>query len=298
VIAPKQGDIVVTVVNNTAMGTNNSTSHLIQTIQSKLQRVLEENMDLEQLSIIERKIAYRLVVTVTILFVESIASITLFDACLVAAIAALIDTRIPTQPIINDGVLYTTTTTSMSKIGTGRNNAENDISITDAAARETCSDTKSLHMPIIPISITALGVRLPKSTAVMGSTNHDNNESAAAAKAAAKPTSSDVLQWLVDPTTDEQQQISDATIATIVINAAAIPNTTTMDDLNKELDQNKEDILCLQLNPHAATKTSSHVAATTSTVTTTTGVSWVDLENVIAIARRHVKSMYKLIKPK
>ena len=255
-------------------------------MQSKLQRILDENMDLEQLHIVEGKIAYRLVVTVTILFAESITSATLFDVCLVAAVAALLDTKLPTHPIINDGVLYSAST--LPSVG---NDCDDDDTVHDTT--DTNIDTKSLHMPIIPISFTAIGVRIPTSTKGMRNESH---------------TVDSKLMWMVDPTIDEQQ-ISNATIATIVMNAAAIVATTTaMMDGHDDVEQNdnESEILCLQLaptlgySPTISSMTSSFDAAYTSNVanTATAVVSGIDLDNVISIAHQHVKSLFTLIQPK
>ena len=285
--APKQGDIIVTLTHNNTSATGSSTSHSLLTMQSKLQRILDENMDLEQLHIVEGKIAYRLVVTVTILFAESITSATLFDVCLVAAVAALLDTKLPTHPIINDGVLYSAST--LPSVG---NDCDDDDTVHDTT--DTNIDTKSLHMPIIPISFTAIGVRIPTSTKGMRNESH---------------TVDSKLMWMVDPTIDEQQ-ISNATIATIVMNAAAIAATTTamMDghDNDDEQNDNESEILCLQLaptigySPTTSSMTSSFDAVYTSNVANTAPavVSGIDLDNVISIAHQHVKSLFTLIQPK
>jgi exosome complex RNA-binding protein Rrp42 (RNase PH superfamily) len=285
IMTPKQGDIMVTLVQgSTGSGSSSSSSssnnsmtnaHGIHTIQSKLQRVLDENMDLEQLHVIEGKIAYRLVVTITILFVESITGLTLFDACLVAAIAALLDTKLPTRPLIHDGVLYNSSTTSLS-------------SSTDTATGDSSSDPtieqKPLHMPVLPISFTAIGVRFPDDTM-----EKDTRTS---------------LHWIGDPTMDEQI-LSESTVATIVMNAAAIITNTKIDQEEEEEDQ--EDILCLQLTPNTTTTTgtTTHImshslaASNVPTMTTTTAVvvSCHDVDTVVSMARRHVQSMYTLVQP-
>ena len=280
IMTPKQGDIMVTLVQGSTGSTGSGSSssnnsmtnaHGIHTIQSKLQRVLDENMDLEQLHVIEGKIAYRLVVTITILFVESITGLTLFDACLAAAIAALLDTKLPTRPLVHDGVLYNSSTTSLS-------------SSTDTVTGDSSSDAtieqQPLHMPILPISFTAIGVRFPDDTT--------KNE---------KDTS---LHWIGDPTTDEQI-LSESTVATIVMNAAAITTNTKND---KEEEEDQEDILCLQLTPNTTTGTSTHIMRNTlaasnvpTTTTTAVVVSCHDVDTVVSMARRHVQSMYTLVQP-
>lgn len=103
--APNQGDLVVTVTNagNSGIRNGNSTAALnLSSVQSFLQRIVEENLELEQLILIEGKLAYRLAITVAILDDGG----SLLDVCLAAAMAALLDTRLPVQPIIENGVLY------------------------------------------------------------------------------------------------------------------------------------------------------------------------------------------------
>jgi len=125
--APNQGDVVITVVSARSSSIN------IPKLQSFLQRIVEENIDLEQLILQEGKLAYRLAMTVTILS-ESSTCITT-DACVTAISAALLDTRLPAQPIIRDGVVYSS---------------------------DDNSDGKALQMQIVPCSLTAAGVQLTK----------------------------------------------------------------------------------------------------------------------------------------
>ena len=285
IVAPIQGDVTVTLSNNynSTMGA----SHVIQTIQSKLQRILDENIDLEQLHIIEGKMAYRLVVTITILFVESLTSITLFDACLLAATAALLDTKLPTHPNIHDGVLYSSPTT----ISSATSEFETTVTTSTSGIISNLNmETKSLYMPIIPISFTAICVRLPSSTVTDTQTptvNHRNHKKG--------------LHWIGDPTIDEQQ-ISSSTTVTIVLNAAAI--ATASEDQRQGEDI--EEILCIQLTPSSGATAIDHTLATstlsssndTALSTAATAVSWIDLDNVMSMAHRHVKSLHERIQPK
>jgi len=131
--APNQGDVVVTVLN-AGGGQHQSSSSSINSarLQSFLQRIAEENVDLEQLVLQEGRLAYRLAVTVTILAESSMCITT--DASVAAVTAALLDTRLPVQPVIQDGVVY----------------LNNQVD----------ADTKPLQMPILPCSLTAAGVKL------------------------------------------------------------------------------------------------------------------------------------------
>ena len=89
-----QGDIVVTLDNNVSL-------------QSYLQRLLEETLDLTQLSIVSGQAAFRLQLTVQVLNKDG----NLRDACLLACIAALLDTKLPTNTIWESGKVYLKETT-------------------------------------------------------------------------------------------------------------------------------------------------------------------------------------------
>lgn len=283
IVAPKQGDITVTLNynnnNNSIIGV--SASHSIQVIQSKIQRILDENIDLEQLHIIEGKLAYRLVVTITILFVEVITSITLFDACLLAASAALLNTKLHTHPIINDGILYSTPTSSSTTLDHGDHTDTPVASGTSGIVSNANKETKPLHMPVIPISFTALGVRLPISTVTNTLTSNETCKN---------PPKK--FHWIGDPTIDEQQ-ISDSMTVTVVMNAAAM-TTMSKDDHREAEEEDDEEVLHLQVTPTTGTTRIDPSLTSTST----TALSWIDLDNVMSMARRHVKSLNKLIKPK
>lgn len=117
--APKQGDVVVTV-----SGSTNQQQQ--QQLQSFLQRVLEENVDLEQLVVVEGRVAYRLAVSVQVLDESG----NVVDACVAAATTALLDTQLPVNPeVTTDGIVHF---------------AETD-------------EYKALLMPIVPCSLTAAG---------------------------------------------------------------------------------------------------------------------------------------------
>lgn len=130
VAAPKQGDVLVAVSSCT--GVRSSNAHSILSLQSFLQRILEENMDLEQLLLVEGKAAYRLVINISLLHDDSsTSSATLIDVCLAAAVSALLDTKLPAQPVINDGIV--SAYESMRGV-----------------------ETKPINMPIVPCSLTAI----------------------------------------------------------------------------------------------------------------------------------------------
>jgi exosome complex RNA-binding protein Rrp42 (RNase PH superfamily) len=292
IVAPKQGDITVTLSNNNNGTIGTSASHATQTIQSKIQRILDENIDLEQLHIIEGKIAYRLVVTITMLFVESMTSITLFDACLLAATAALLDTKLPTHPIISDGIVYSVPTFHYC------DQTDNTLAGgTPGTISNSNKKTKPLYMPIIPISFTAIGVRLPVHISTDAQTQ-TFNETYRSHK--------NEVHWIGDPTIDEQQ-ISDSMMVTIVMNAATV--ITKSEDHHLPEEENEE-VLFLELTPTNSITTKIDQSLTTSTLSSndtelsattaspTAAVSWIDLDNVMSMAHRHVKLLHALIVPK
>ena len=147
--APKQGDVVVSVVSlcgsSTPSNSSYSSSNNVPRLQSFLQRIVEENVDLEQLVIQEGRLAYRLAVTVTLLAEASWCITT--DASVAAVTAALLDTRLPVQPISQNGVVYFS-----------NNPAE--------------ADSKHLNMPILPCSLTAAGVKMSRAA----TTNEDEKK--------------------------------------------------------------------------------------------------------------------------
>jgi len=109
-----QGDIIVILDNRVSL-------------QSYLQRLLEETLDLTQLSIVSGQAAFRLQVTVQILNSDG----NLRDACLLACVAALLDTKLPTNTIWESGKVH---------------------------LKETSEDCrKRLKMPVIPVPL-SLGI--------------------------------------------------------------------------------------------------------------------------------------------
>jgi exosome complex RNA-binding protein Rrp42 (RNase PH superfamily) len=71
-------------------------------LQLYLNRLLEETLDLEQLSIVPEQAAFRLFITVQILNHDG----NIRDACLLACVAALTDTKLPTNTIWQDGKVW------------------------------------------------------------------------------------------------------------------------------------------------------------------------------------------------
>lgn len=114
-VAPRQGDIMVGLEDGPA------------SLQSFLQRIMDETLELEQLCISEGKLAYRLVATISVL--NDGGSLT--SVSLVSLVAALCDTRLPLQPKIVDGVVH------------------DDATV----------DTRPLNLPVVPFALSASGVR-------------------------------------------------------------------------------------------------------------------------------------------
>jgi exosome complex RNA-binding protein Rrp42 (RNase PH superfamily) len=123
-----QGDVVVTLTAPAAEGNSNSgrmTRESPPQLQSFLQRCMEECLDLEQLTIVPGRSAFRLCVGVQVLN----AAGNLMDACLTACTAALLDTNVPINPVIDSGKVW-------------------------LPAKED-TEYKRLRMPTIPVSLTA-----------------------------------------------------------------------------------------------------------------------------------------------
>jgi exosome complex RNA-binding protein Rrp42 (RNase PH superfamily) len=99
-VGVNQGDVLVTIQDsrNSGMSSNNMNSSL----QLYLNRLLEETLDLEQLSIVPEQAAFRLFITVQILNHDG----NIRDACLLACVAALTDTKLPTNTIWQDGKVW------------------------------------------------------------------------------------------------------------------------------------------------------------------------------------------------
>lgn len=109
--APNQGDVVVTVVSAGSIHNKHSQTASPFHRESRKKLVIQEG-----------KLAYRLTVTVTLLNSSTSYCITT-DTSAVAITAALLDTRLPAQPVIREGVVY---------------------------SGEESSDDKPLRMPIVP----------------------------------------------------------------------------------------------------------------------------------------------------
>lgn len=227
--APKQGDVIVTVVVaapasgaiSSSSGAPSSTSNIPQ-LQAFLQRILEENVDLAQLVITEGKLAYRLAVTISLL--EDSGSAT--DACLAAAVAALLDTQLPVQPLVmEDGVVY-------SSPDHHHNNTNSESSSSSSTDYK-----KALRMPIVPCSLTAAGARF-------------NREGTAESSAQQQ------LQhhWIVDPDTDEQKV--QQSVVTVVVNAAAVAN----DDDDDNNDNNVLGVHFCSIDPLSQGITTTELA--------------------------------------
>jgi exosome complex RNA-binding protein Rrp42 (RNase PH superfamily) len=284
VVAPMQGDIMVSVRDQSTTRSSSSSSssnHSILGLQSFLQRILEENIDLEQLTIAEGKLAYRLMINVSIVHTESIVSMTLIDICLTAAVAALVDTRLPVYPIIEDGLVYTITTNIKSTMS--NDNTSNSEKV----------ETKPLYLPILPIAFTAIGVRFHSDTNNRNDDNKDMSTSTAANLLPQPQQNSSTFHWIADPTIEEQH-ISESSV-TVVVNAAATTTTTT----TTAMDENDEDdILCIRFAPctnyHDPTNT-VHMDPVSSFVASNNAISLRDLSSVLTMAQKHSKAIYTLV---
>jgi exosome complex RNA-binding protein Rrp42 (RNase PH superfamily) len=211
-LAPNQGDVVVTVTNAGPSSSNNSRpgSSGTTVVQSFVQRILEENLDLVQLCLQEGQLAYRLRVTVSILQDQNGGGSggSAMDACLAAAVAALLDTQLPNavmNPLDNES------------------RSQND---TQQRQR------RRLHMPIVPCSLTAASVgqlNLPDSKS---KSSHDDQENGGTMDSVSHPLP---LQnhWLVDPHPDELLAAAVGVVATVVVDAkaaAAAADAAEMED--------------------------------------------------------------------
>ena len=150
-----QGDVLVTVQDSRSNSSNNMNSSL----QLYLNRLLEETLDLEQLSIVPGTAAFRLLLTVQILNQDG----NIRDACLLACVAALADTKLPTNTILQDGKVWL-------RDGEG-GEADADADKEDAKRSDDKEDDsgselssmRQLQIPVVPVPLT-MGVWLDQET--------------------------------------------------------------------------------------------------------------------------------------
>lgn len=147
-------------------------------LESWLQRLLLEILDLEQLGIVAGKSAFGLDVSIAVLNEDG----NLADACLLAAMAALRNTRLP-PIVIKDGRVYT---------------LEDEDALKNMPSSLTTFESKSLSLPVIPLPLT-MGVVTAQE---IGQQQSDNEQSK--------------QLWLVDPSKKELE-VCDGSI-TIVLN--------------------------------------------------------------------------------
>jgi exosome complex RNA-binding protein Rrp42 (RNase PH superfamily) len=135
-VGVNQGDVLVTIQDcrNSGSSGNNMNSSL----QLYLQRLLEETLDLEQLSIVPEQAAFRLFLTVQILNHDG----NIRDACLLACVAALTDTKLPTNTIWQDGKVW----------------LKDDVVDVEGAINEVDKESmRNLQMPVVPVPL-SMGV--------------------------------------------------------------------------------------------------------------------------------------------
>jgi exosome complex RNA-binding protein Rrp42 (RNase PH superfamily) len=152
-VGVNQGDVLVTISDsrNSGSGGNNMNS----TLQLYLSRLLEETLDLEQLSIVPEQAAFRLFITVQILNQDG----NIRDACLLACVAALTDTKLPTNTIWRDGKVWL-------RDGANAEGDKEDAKSSDDKEDGSGSESSSwrqLQIPVVPVPLT-MGVWLDQET--------------------------------------------------------------------------------------------------------------------------------------
>jgi exosome complex RNA-binding protein Rrp42 (RNase PH superfamily) len=259
VSAPKQGDVVVSVASCSSVVASNN--QCLQSLQSFLQRILEESLDLEQLIIMEGKAAYRLVVTISLIQDDSAASsVTLLDVCLAAAVAALLDTKLPVQPVVDEGLVYAYD--SMYGV-----------------------ETKPLYMPIVPCSLTAIGARFCRYTedGELGNTTN--------------VVRAERHHWIVDPDIEEQQ--AQKSFVTVVVNAAASASVGTSWSGGTDTDHgsfsSEEQVLSIRFGPSACSTPNTHPIP--SFTATANAITATELSQIVNMALGHAESLYSVLKP-
>jgi exosome complex RNA-binding protein Rrp42 (RNase PH superfamily) len=140
-VGVNQGDVLVTISDsrNSGSGGNNMNSSL----QLYLNRLLEETLDLEQLSIVNEQAAFRLFITVQILNHDG----NIRDACLLACVAALTDTKLPTNTIWQDGKVWL-------RDGDTKGDKEVTNSSDDKEDGSELESFRQLQIPVVPVPLT------------------------------------------------------------------------------------------------------------------------------------------------
>jgi exosome complex RNA-binding protein Rrp42 (RNase PH superfamily) len=141
-VGVNQGDVLVTISDsrNSGSGGNNMNSSL----QLYLNRLLEETLDLEQLSIVPEQAAFRLFITVQILNHDG----NIRDACLLACVAALTDTKLPTNTIWQDGKVWL-------RDGDVAEGDKEDAKSSNEKEDDSGSESfRQLQIPVVPVPLT------------------------------------------------------------------------------------------------------------------------------------------------
>jgi exosome complex RNA-binding protein Rrp42 (RNase PH superfamily) len=152
-VGANQGDVLVTISDsrNSGSGGNNMNSSL----QLYLNRLLEETLDLEQLSIVPEQAAFRLFITVQILNQDG----NIRDACLLACVAALTDTKLPTNTIWQDGKVWLRD----GDVEGDKEDAKTSDDKEDGSGSSSSSSMRQLQIPVVPVPLT-MGVWLDQET--------------------------------------------------------------------------------------------------------------------------------------
>ncbi|CAB9510522.1 complex component RRP43 [Seminavis robusta] len=174
-----QGDLKVTLTPSNNNGP----------LESWLQRLLLQVMDLEQLGIIPGRAAFGLDVTICILNPNG----SIADACLLAAVGALQNTALP-PIVVQEGRVYT---------------LDNDAQQKELPESWTSFASQTLNLPVIPLPL-SMGVMRIKASK---EDDNNNNESK--------------QQWLVDPSGEEEEVCQGA--ITVVLDGLDMDNILSLD---------------------------------------------------------------------
>jgi exosome complex RNA-binding protein Rrp42 (RNase PH superfamily) len=293
-LALNQGDIIISINDIQNNNNNNNNTSLLITIQSHLQRIIEENIPLQQLCISKGKIAYRLYIVINILQNHYITTTNsnlhpysnLLDICLLSIVHALLDTKLPIYNKIDD--------TIMSEQVQQQQQQQQE-------QEQLLQVYQTLELPILPFSVTAIGTCYQSSSS--SSSSSLNN----------------TIHWsMVDPcciyenNNNHNNMIEDINSTktsfvqiTIVFNVVTLttkitttsnnnPTTTTATSSSTENENQDDDdleILSLQIVPYMNdTNTSASTTNTNNIMMTDTqnGISINELMNLIHISQQYV----------
>jgi exosome complex RNA-binding protein Rrp42 (RNase PH superfamily) len=207
----QHGDLKITLTSGGANSNNNAP------LESWLQRLLLQCIDLEQLSIVPGKAAFGLDVTIAILNQDGNVT----DACFLAAIAALQNTTLP-PIVVHDGRVFS---------------LDNDQQRKQLPESMTTFPLKQLVLPIIPLPLT-MGVITRVASTLPIITKTEDPENAA-------PQLPPKQHWLVDPSRDEEM-VCDGSI-TVVVDGLQLDNVISLDYQGKVSITHAELALALRM---------------------------------------------------